>query len=47
MENLVIDSQEKREPEMIERGGVKIPKLDFTSIFIQREVVSSHNGDQD
>lgn len=32
---------------MIERGGVKIPKLDFTSIYIQREVVSSHNGEQE
>lgn len=34
VENLVVDSNEKREPEMIEKSGVKMPKLDFTSIFI-------------
>ena len=28
---------------MIDKGGIKIPKLDFTSIYIQREVVSSQN----
>lgn len=43
MENLVVDSEDKRQPELIDKGGVKIPKLDFTSIYIQREVVSSQN----
>ena len=31
----------------MDKGGVKIPKLDFTSIFIQREVVSSQNENED
>lgn len=43
MENLVVDTNDRKPPEMIEKGGVKIPKLDFTSIYIQREVVSSQN----
>ncbi len=43
IENLVVDSNDKREPEMIDKGGIMIPKLDFTSIYIQREVVSSQN----
>lgn len=34
VENLVIDSNDKREPELIDKGGVKIPKLDLSSIFI-------------
>ena len=43
IEDLVIDSEDKknRKPEMIDKGGIQIPKLDFSSIFIQREVVSS------
>ena len=33
---------------MIDKGGIKIPKLDLSSIYIQREVVSSHNeNDED
>jgi hypothetical protein len=28
---------------VIEKGGVKIPMLDLSSIYIQREVVSSNN----
>lgn len=40
---LIIDSQ-NREIEMIDKGGVKIPKLDLSSIYIQREVVSTQNG---
>lgn len=31
---------------MIEKGGIKIPKLDLSSIYIQREVVSSQNDDE-
>ena len=41
LENMVIDSTEKRGmlPEIIDKGrGIKIPKLDFSSIYIQREV---------
>ena len=43
LENLVIDSAEKRflKPEIIDMGrGIKIPKLDFSSIYIQREIPS-------
>ena len=48
VENLVIDTNERKEPELIERNGIKMPKLDFTSIYIQREVVSSQNdGDSE
>ncbi len=47
VENLVVDSNDKREPEMIEKSGVKMPKLDFTSIYIQREVVSSQQEEAD
>jgi len=28
---------------MIDKGGIKIPKLDFTSIYLSREVVSTQN----
>ena len=41
LENLIVDSNEKRyvKPEIIDKGrGIKIPKLDFSSIYIQREV---------
>lgn len=43
----MIDSGNKpQEAEMIEKCGVKIPKLDFSSIFIQREAVpTQHNGE--
>jgi len=41
VENLIIDSNDKREPELIEKGGVKIPKLDLSGIFIQREALPS------
>jgi hypothetical protein len=34
VENLVIDSNDRREPELIDKGGIKIPKLDLSSIFI-------------
>lgn len=34
VENLIVDSNDKREPELIDKAGVKIPKLDLTSIFI-------------
>ena len=32
---------------MIDKGGIKIPKLDLSSIYIQREVVSSHNDNDE
>ena len=41
-----MDSKNK-EVEMIDKGGIKIPKLDFSSIYIQREVVSSHNDNDE
>jgi hypothetical protein len=49
IEDLVIDTEERkgREPEMIDKGGIMIPKLDFSSIYIQREVVSSQNGEDE
>ncbi len=48
VENLVIDTNERKQPELIEKNGIKMPKLDFTSIYIQREVVSSQNdGDSE
>ena len=47
MENLVIDSQDRREPELIDKGGVKIPKLDLSSIFIQREALPSNPNNPD
>jgi len=34
VENLIIDSNDRREPELIDRCGVQIPKLDLSSIFI-------------
>ena len=37
LENLIVDSSEKRymQPEIIDKGrGIKIPKLDFSSIYI-------------
>jgi hypothetical protein len=37
LENLIVDSNEKRyvKPEIIDKGrGIKIPKLDFSSIYI-------------
>lgn len=34
VENLVIDSQDRKEPELMDKGGVMIPKLDLSSIFI-------------
>ena len=48
VENLIIDSNDRREPELMDKGGVQIPKLDLTSIFIQREALPSKpgNGDQ-
>lgn len=47
VENLIIDSNDRREPELIDRGGVQIPKLDLSSIFIQREALPSNpkNGE--
>lgn len=42
----MIDSNNK-EVEMIDKGGVKIPKLDLSSIYIQREVVSSNNDNDE
>lgn len=41
LDNLIVDSSEKRyiKPEIIDKGrGIKIPKLDFSSIYIQREI---------
>ncbi len=32
---------------MIEKGGVQIPKLDFSSIFIQREHIDTAHDDED
>lgn len=32
---------------MIEKGGVKMPKLDFSTIFIQREGGGSSHNDSD
>jgi len=40
IENIIPDSAEKRgmKPEVIDMGrGIKIPKLDLSSIYIQRE----------
>jgi hypothetical protein len=34
LENLQLDSANKPAPEVIEKCGIKIPKLDFTSIYI-------------
>jgi len=34
VENLIVDTAERKEPEMIQRNGVMMPKLDFTSIYI-------------
>ena len=42
VENLIIDSNDRREPELIDRCGVQIPKLDLSSIFIQREALPSN-----
>lgn len=42
VENLIIDSNDRREPELIDKGGIKIPKLDLSSIFIQREALPSN-----
>jgi hypothetical protein len=49
VENLIIDSNDRREPEIMDKGGVKIPKLDLSSIFIQREALPSNNtkGDEE
>jgi hypothetical protein len=47
VENLIIDSNEKREPELIDKCGVKIPKLDLSSIFIQREALPSNEEKDD
>lgn len=47
VENLVIDSNDKREPELIDKGGVKIPKLDLSSIFIQREALPSNAKEEE
>ncbi len=44
VENLIIDSNDKREPELIDKAGIKIPKLDLSSIFIQREALPSQPG---
>jgi hypothetical protein len=45
VENLVIDSNDRREPEIMDKGGVKIPKLDLSSIFIQREALPTNTKD--
>lgn len=39
LENIIVDSHERRKkPDLIDKGrGVKIPKLDFSTIIIQRE----------
>jgi hypothetical protein len=42
----LIDSKNK-EIETIDKGGIKIPKLDLSSIYIQREVVSSQNDEDE
>ena len=44
---MVVDSSEKRVPEMIEKSGIKIPKLDLSSIFIQREAPPNDEDDSD
>ena len=46
LQAFLLDSRNK-ENEAIEKGGVRIPKLDLTSIYIQREVVSSQNDGED
>lgn len=39
LESLIVDSPERRKPELIDMGrGIKIPKLDFSSIYIQRDL---------
>ena len=55
LDNLIVDTNDRRQrhPEYIDKGrGVKIPKLDFSSIYIQREVqptvtAMADNGPQD
>lgn len=43
VENLIVDSNDRRETEHIDtKAGIKIPKLDLTSIFIQREALPSN-----
>ena len=32
---------------MIEKGGVKMPKLDFTAIYLAREGISTNNDNSD
>jgi len=34
----ILMNEEKEPKVMIEKGGVKIPKLDFSTIYVQREV---------
>lgn len=46
VENLIIDSNDRREPELMDKGGVMIPKLDLSSIFIQREALPSNTKDE-
>lgn len=39
LESLIVDSPERMKPELIDMGrGIKIPKLDFSSIYIQRDL---------
>lgn len=44
---LQLDTNEKRAPEMMDKGGIKIPKLDLSMIHMQREVTSSHQDESD
>ena len=34
LDNLILDSQDKANLDTIDKGGVKIPKLDFTTIYL-------------
>lgn len=43
MDVLMLDTEDRNQQETIDKGGIKIPKLDLTSIYLQREVVSSNN----
>ena len=49
IDDLIIDSADKGSPQFVEtkRGNNKIPKLDFSSIFIQREVVDTAGDEEE
>ena len=42
-----MDSATQKQPVLLEKCGIKIPKLDFTSILMQRQVDSSQNDNEE